>query len=316
MLRQLKSCCLVFSICCCAFIAQGCSHSQTVKDAWKGTRNFWYEYANVPASIDYDQTGDIEKGYRLLAQRMIVIDERLSDLERSMTNADKPPTQAWLLDFTKRFPWLTGFAGVRADGQVIGQQPPTPLKPVDYPALLKEDPKAPRALRAQVQNTPLGPDVFLATPLFDGDKPLGVVVCNFDMRGLVRLAPEPDELLIFTPDTILHSGKYDFSATPLASIDWAKEIRSDSYGYAGTEAAGFAWMVRYFADQPIIFATHVAGDFPAGQGFVGQFRKAEPDKKFMPKQQTSPDQAAAKQQGQPEPVQEEGYMPDPFRYTR
>lgn len=312
MLRQLKSCCLVFSLCCCALVAQGCSHSQTVKDAWKGTRNFWYEYANVPASIDYEQTGDIEKGYRLLAQRMIIVDERLSDLERTMSNADKPPTQAWLVDFTKRFPWLTGFAGVRADGQVIGQQPPTPLKPVDYPALLKEDPKAPRALRGQVQNTPMGPEVFLATPLFDGDKPLGVVVCNFDMRGLVRLAPEPDELLIFTPDTILHSGKYDFSATPLASVNWAKTITSDSYGYVGNANAGFAWMVRYFADQPMIFATHVAGDFPLGQGFVGQFHKTEPAKQAAPEQEAA--HASPEQPSQPEA--EEGYSPDPFRYTR
>ena len=69
----------------------------------------------------------------------------------------------------------------------------TSMKPLDFIPLLYEDKKqSTRALRADVQNSSFGPEVLLASPLYDGTEFLGVVVANFDMRSLMFPRPYLD----------------------------------------------------------------------------------------------------------------------------
>ena len=85
-----------------------------------------------------------------------------------MLNADKPPTREWITTFFASFPWISGFAGVKYDGTILGQEPATSMKELDFIPLLYEDKKQnSRALRADVQNTPLGPEIMLAAPLYE-----------------------------------------------------------------------------------------------------------------------------------------------------
>ncbi|MDD6180567.1 MAG: hypothetical protein PUB01_00625 [Desulfovibrionaceae bacterium] len=260
-----------------AMLAGGCGYSQTVKDGWKETRSLWYTYANVPAQVDYSATGELEKADMDLAVRMLEIDTRLAELERIMSNADKPPTQEWLSGFFRQFPWLGGFAGIRADGQLIGQEPAMPLKPTDFSPLLEAPTeKDRRALRSYVQNTPMGPEVYLGIPLYNADQFIGVIACHFDMRALLKFCAEPEELLIFTPHTVLWPGRYDFAATPASSVDWERTVRHESRGVCANESGSLLWVTRYLANQPLIFAVPVKGSFAPGNGEVGAFAGQEP----------------------------------------
>ncbi len=324
---QSKKICLVCVL--AALLAGGCGYSQTVKDSWKGTRSLWYEYANVPAQVDYTQTGDLDKAELALATRMLEIDSRLTALERAMSNADKPPTQEWLQKFFQQFPWLGGFAGVRADGRMLGQEPATPMKPVDFSPLLEADDKDKdkRALRSYVQNTPMGPEVYLAVPLFNADEFLGIIACHFDMRALLKFAVEPEELMIFTPHTVLWPGKYDFASTPAASVNWEKTVKSEARGVCANTSGAFMWVTRYLANQPLIFAVPMSGSFAEGRGEVGSFADQEPaavrkasaaeheDTLAVPSPLAHPEEnaGAASHEDSPEPLGGSGGTHEPLR---
>ncbi len=248
---------------CLALGGLGCGSNQTVKDAWQGTRSFWYSNVSVPASIDYDETGDLSAYEAVLAKNMVGIDLQLTGLEKVMINADRPPTSQWLSALFGRFPWINGVAGVRSDGTILAQNPGPSLKPLDFAPLLLEDSQQNfRALRANVQDTPMGPEVFIASPLYDAHTFLGIIAVYFDMRMLLSFSESPNDIVIFSPQAVLWAGKYDFAATPMAGIEWDNVTFETSAGSVSNETGSFYWTVRYFANQPIIFAVAMKGAFP------------------------------------------------------
>ncbi len=261
----------------------GCSSNQEVKDVWKDTKGFWYRNVSAPATIDYDDKGDMEKYEILLARSMMGIDKELTNLEKLMTNADKPPTNEWIRGLFSRFPWLNGFAGIRADGSMLGQVPGPSMKPIDFLPLLAEDSKQNlRALRAIAQDTPMGPEVFLATPLYDSQNFLGVVSVYFDMRSLLQYSETPEELIILAPQAVLWAGKYDFGTTPMAGIAWNNVVLEDSNGTVSNGNGTFYFTVRYFGNLPLIFGVPVHGSFGekenshTGSTHEASFLAAEP----------------------------------------
>ncbi|MDR2573100.1 MAG: hypothetical protein LBC94_01930 [Desulfovibrio sp.] len=261
--------CLVPAL--CVALLAGCSSYQPTKDAWKGTKNFWNAHVSPAAEIDYGEKGSLAKHAQELTNSMMEIDRQLSRLERVMTNADKPPTKAWVSNFMTSFPWLNGFAGVKYDGTILGRAPETPLKEADFIPLLYEDKnQSNRALRADVQNTPLGPEIVLAVPLYDSSDFLGIVAAHFDMRTLVQFADNPSNLVILSPQALLWPGKYDYAATPLAGVNWAETVSKNSSGWCKNPAGSFYYVVRYFANLPLIFAVADSGSFPEGDGNLEQ----------------------------------------------
>lgn len=252
-------------------LASGCSSYQPTKNAWKSTKGFWNTYVSPPASVDYEEKGDLSPRALALTNSMMGIDVELGRLERVMLNADKPPTREWIASFFASFPWISGFAGVKYDGTILGQEPATSMKELDFIPLLYEDKKQnSRALRADVQNTPLGPEVLLAAPLYDGVDFLGVVAAYFDMRMLMQYSSSPENLVILTPQALLWPGKYDFAATPLAGVDWAEATGKSSSGTCSNATGSFYYMVRYLGNLPLVFAVVESGSFPEGRGDLEQ----------------------------------------------
>lgn len=64
----------------------GCSRYQPVKNVWKGTKGFWYEYVSQPASINYDDKGELTERDQIFTKGMMGIDTQLHRLERLMAN--------------------------------------------------------------------------------------------------------------------------------------------------------------------------------------------------------------------------------------
>ena len=216
----------------------GCSSYQPTKNVWKGTKDVWYTYVSPPASVDYGEKGDLSPRALALTNCMMGLDVELGRFERTMINADKPPTRQWMDSLFAAHPWLDGFAGVKYDGTLLGQEPANPLKQLDFIPLLYEDKKqGSRALRAGVQQTPMGPEVMLAAPLYDGVDFLGIVVAYFDMRNLVQYSGNPQDMVILSPQALLWPGKYDYAATPLASVNWEEAVTKSSSGTC-TNATG------------------------------------------------------------------------------
>ncbi len=249
-------------LCLCMLGTVGCSYNQTTKNVWKDTKSFWYSNVNVPASIDYDDTGSLDEYEEKLSLSMVGMDSQLIALEKIMSNADKPPTQEFIASLFSRFPWLSGFSGIKSDGTLLGQVPGPPIKALDFYPLLEEDSKQSlRALRGYVQDTAMGPEVFLATPLYDALSFLGIVTVYFDMRALLTYSANPDDLVIIAPNALLWAGKYNFASTPMAGIEWDNIVLKESSGTVTNENGSFYWSVRYLGNVPLIFAVAMEGNF-------------------------------------------------------
>lgn len=249
----------------------GCNAYQPTKNVWKTTKGLWNTYVSPPASVDYEEKGDLPPQALTLSTSMIGIDVELGKLERVMQNADKPPTREWLNNLFASFPWLSGFAGVKYDGTILGQEPANALKELDFIPLLYEDKKQnSRALRADVQPSPLGPEVMLATPLYDGVDFLGIVVAYFDIRALMHYSEHPQDMVVLSPSALLWPGKYEFAATPLAALDWGEIVKHSSAGTCTNATGSFFYLVRYLGNLPLIFAVPEKGQFPEGNGDVQQ----------------------------------------------
>ncbi|MBQ9536944.1 MAG: hypothetical protein IJU79_04040 [Desulfovibrionaceae bacterium] len=281
-------------------LATGCSSYQPTKDVWKGTKNLWYTYASPPASVNYEEKGNLSVGDLRLSQSMIGIDKELEKFQRVMLNADRPPTNEWIANFLVNFPWMNGIAGVKYDGTILGQEPATSLKELDYIPLLYEDKKQRRtALRGDVQNTPLGPEVLLAAPLYESAEFLGIVVAHFDMRSLATFSQDADRLVILSPQALLWPGGYDFAQTPLAGQDWAKICRESTQGVCTNSHGKFIYQVRYIGNLPLVFAVAEADTFPKGNGSVDQGKAYFPEKREKLPPPPQPERKERKEKGIP-----------------
>ena len=57
-----------------AFLVTGCSSYQPTKNAWKSTKGFWNTYVSPPASVDYDEKGELSPQALALTHSMMGID--------------------------------------------------------------------------------------------------------------------------------------------------------------------------------------------------------------------------------------------------
>jgi hypothetical protein len=265
------------------FLSAGCSSYQPTKNIWKSTKSFWNSYVSPPASVDYGDKPNLGPLATALSSSMLGVDMELTKFERIMQNADKPPTRAWISSLLTTFPWLEGFAGVKYDGTILGTEPAVPLKKLDYNYLLYEDKRQnSRALRGDVQQTPAGPEVIVATPIYDSTDFLGLVAANFDMRTLMTYSSGAENIVVLTPFALLWPGKYDYASTPLSQVDWGETVIQSSQGTCTNATGTFYYIVRYLANLPLIFAVPASGEFPNGNGDVNQGLQFFPEREKLP----------------------------------
>lgn len=247
----------------CSMALVGCRAPQTVKDAWKGTRSYYYEYLNTPATLNMDDKGNILDYQAEMGSAIADFDLRLQELERVLQNSDRNPDAAWVTAMTSRFPWLSGV--VLADNEGI----PRAQVPVAYPkgfeigSLLEVDHKQLlKDLRAYVQEHPLGPEIYIGNPVYIGADFRGVITVHFDPRALLARTGDPGKVMIAGPSGILWPGLYDAASTPMASVDWGEEVRNNSSGIVRNELGAFYWVCRYVGNLPLVYAVRIEGEFP------------------------------------------------------
>lgn len=249
--------CLVLS----ASVVFACGCGQTGHETWKGTKLYYNEYLNPPAEVDYHVKGCNGEEELLMAQSFIGMDRQLYLLERRLDGVGRP-SQEIVESFLKQYPWLAGIAGVSIEGQVVAQYPEITMKPMDYTSLIEQDPKQHiRDLRATVLDTPLGPEIVIAAPMYDAADFVGLFATHFDMRALLAYAKAPQDIVILSENHVLWPGRFDIESTPLHNVDWAPLLRESVGGRLANENGEFLWMVRYIGHTPLLFAVPVDGTF-------------------------------------------------------
>lgn len=252
MYRHFPLFCLALCTILCLF---GCTQNQTVKDSWKFTTRQYRAYLNTPATVDMDEKGGCELYELALGESVLEVDYQLEQLIRAMENSDRSPDQNWVMQTITRFPWLSGVALADAEGRPIARYPEYFMKEFDVSPLIEPDPKQRiTSLRAYVQQTPLGPEVYLANPVYTGGELRGLVVAYFDPRSLVTVSRDPGSFLLASPAGMLWSGRYSAGGTPVGEANWEDILTSRSCGLLGGSGREFFWTTRYLGNLPIVYA--------------------------------------------------------------
>ena len=250
----------------CSLALAGCRAPQTVKDAWKGTRAYYYEYLNTPASLNMDDRGDILDYQAEMGAAIADFDMRLQELERALQNSDRNPDAAWVTSMTARFPWLSGIVLTDDTGLPRAKIPPDFPKPFTIGNLIDVDPKQQlKDLRAFVQMDSRGAELYVGNPVYIGADFRGVIILHFDPRALLARTGDPGKIIIAGPEGILWPGLYEASSTPVASVDWAEEVRNNSSGVVKNDLGAFYWICRYIGNYPMVYAVRVQGEFPVNE---------------------------------------------------
>ncbi len=244
-------------------VLSGCTSNQTVKNLWKDTKGYYREYLNTPATLDMEDLGGCTDYEVCLGAAVATVDNQLRALARSMENSDIKPDQAWVGKMLKQYPWISGLAMVDAEGRIIARQPEYSLKEFDASPLL-EVPKnqRPAELRAYIQESPLGPEIYLGKPVYNGAEFKGVIIAHFDIRPLMAKSPQPGIFMVATPGVLLWPGIYDAGSTPVAAADWAKLTAGSVTGTVSNAAGSFYWFVKYLGNLPLVYAVPSSGKFP------------------------------------------------------
>lgn len=239
-------------------ISIGCSQSQTVKDSWKFTTRQYRTYLNTPAELNLDDKGDCELYELALGEAVLNVDGELHRLIRAMENSDHNPNQAWVMSMLQRFPWLTGVALVDGSGTLVAQYPEHFAKPFDAQPLMEADPKQPMgALRAYVQTTPAGPEVYVANPAFGNEEMRGLIIALFDPRVLATTSADPGAFVIASPAGVIWAGSFG-DGSAVATHNWEETLKQKSCGLIGTPGSDFFWTTRYLGNLPLVYAVPVS----------------------------------------------------------
>lgn len=253
-------------VCCVLLLAvfalTGC---ETVSEYWKDTKRFYGEYVNPPATLDLDAVGECDPEEARLAKSFSEMDYQLFALERAFDSCPIPPSGEWVSQIMQRFPWLSGITAVAPNGTILDQVMQNPMKQLDFRPLLEvPDGRRHGDLRSYVQETPFGPEVYLAIPIFSGSDFVGLLTTSFDFREVLKFSTNKDELVVMSPETVLWTGRYGKENSILAE-DWTSILRNKFCGTIGSSGAEFFWVVRYFANQPLIFAVPVDENYMTAQ---------------------------------------------------
>ncbi|HJD98162.1 hypothetical protein [Mailhella massiliensis] len=243
-------------LCLLALSALALSGCAEMNKAYKETKTFYHTHINRPSTLNTEERTVLEDPQRALVQSVMPIDEELTRLEKALDALATPPDAEAAAGLLRRFPWLSGLAMVAPDGTLGASIPSVPLKQLDYAPLLELAPKAlPRDLRASVQDTPLGPEILLARPFLQEDQLQLLLVATFDFRALLPFASSPGNIIVRSADVIIWSGDMDYSATPMASVDWGEYLKEHSDGILTNDNGSMLWISRYLGGKPLVFAS-------------------------------------------------------------
>ena len=236
----------------------GCGKSQTLKDSWKFTTRQYRTYLNTPASLDLEDKGGCELYELALGEAVLSVDGEIQRLIRAMENSDHSPDQSWVMSMMGRFPWLSGVALVDGSGALVSRYPEHYAKDFDAQPLMEPDPKQRMgALRAYVQQSSAGPEIYLANPVFSGAEMRGLIVVFFDPRALVTTSSDPGSFALATPTGIVWPGNFG-EGSPVGGQNWEETLKQKSCGLIGSRESEFFWTTRYMGNLPLVYAVPVS----------------------------------------------------------
>lgn len=236
---------------CFLFFAAGCS---TVHETVKDTKQLYDEYVVPKPEVELDND-DLDREQLRLARLFKPVDEHINNLRKYLDGMDKLPKEEWFKRLFTEYGWISGVMIVDVAGEVRFQHPPQSLKQHDLSPFMEwGEAWHDHYLRAFAVNTSLGPEIYLANPFFKDSEWQGLVVVHFDPRKLLRFCPEPDDLILLSPNDVLWPGKYEQDAQAMAGLPWEEMLEDGEFGEYKGSRGKYYWIARHLGYYHIIYA--------------------------------------------------------------
>lgn len=258
------------------FFAFGCAGSQGTKNTWRSVKNFHDTYINTPSKLKFDEKEYCEPYQLALSESISEVDYLLDQLMRAMDDSDRDPDEEWLKYMFRNFPWLAGIAITDGQGRSMFHVPEFSLKEFNIGPLLNEpENRRQTELRSYVMESPMGPEIYLAKPVYMQDELRALIVCHFDIRSLLAYAGKPENFVMLTGQTVLWTAVYDVSETPLSDADWPVLGKKGVDGLLRNEKGEFYWLAAYFADMQLVYSMPVKGEFSVNPSQLNVLKQAD-----------------------------------------
>lgn len=198
-----------------------------------------------------------EESEERLAMLFTPVDRQIQSLQREVDSQTSYPERDWFGMVFSRYPWVGGVMIVESTGEIIDRQPEFNLKPLDFSPLLEVgEAWNDGRMRAHVQATDLGAEVFLANSYTRDRSWIGLTIVHFDFRSLMRFCPAPEELVVFSPAAVLSAQGQEEYAERLLDAPWERILKSSVQGQIelAEQNVTFTWLARVLGGEYIIYA--------------------------------------------------------------
>jgi len=246
----------------------GCETLDKGWTATKATTSKYYKgYLNTDPSIDYEAR-DWTSSEAKLAELFAPVDKPLHLLTQDLNRQDAFPDDPWVETMFTRYPWMSGMVVATLEGDIVLQRPETTLKPLNLePLLAYGEALADRRIRAYVDMTPLGPELYLATGMFRGNELVGAIAVHFDIRNVIDFSPEPGALVVVTAEQTLWAGADSAAAQAVSAQPWSELLTAETFGRFTADGQEYIWLCRFLGDSKLIYATAALDDEEKSSGF-------------------------------------------------
>jgi len=230
----------------------GCTYTQ---NTMKETKKMYKKYVLPGASVDLDASSLSEDSQLRLAALMKPVDWPIFELYRYLDGKDSKPDEEWFQILFTRFNWLSGVMVVDTTGNTVFKYPSVSLKTYNVQALVDfgeawKDHK----VRSFAEVNELGPEVYMASPLFEDSEFKGLLIVHFDPRKLLERCTAPDELMMISPNGVLWPGKSPEVASALGQLEWEKVRKGKDFGDYSMGETKYYWVAHDIGHYSVIFA--------------------------------------------------------------
>lgn len=223
----------------------------SMDSAWQYTR----DAVDPNPSVDLAANTMDDPDEEFLAKQVTPVDMRILDLTRFLSAQDAHPDPEWFELTMMRFPWLDGVMTVDTEQKQLYQYPGASLKPLDPSALYNIDGEwVDQGVQMHIDYTELGPEMYIAKPMFSGTDWLGLLVVYFDPRVFFNFCPNPEDFVILDPKGDIWTVEATPDRVTLAQIPWPSILRDQVRGTVHIEGKSYTWLARYIGKQQIVYA--------------------------------------------------------------
>ncbi|GAB7022667.1 hypothetical protein [Salidesulfovibrio brasiliensis] len=232
----------------------GCRTWYDTKKYMKGSWEEARSWVDIQPTVDTDAYEFENPNQEKLALLFAPVDGPMGSLIRFLEDQDTSPEQEWIELLFLRFPWVNRVIVTDPEGNILTQEPAQPFKRFSQP-LVFEGVWRQTFLKTVADYPDLGPELYVGTPYFEDVDFKGLIIAGFDPRSLMRLSPNPDELLIIHPGGGVWTAGGEVDEEGLLAVPWEEILTEDVQGQVKVGEKYYTWIARYIGQDSYIYAT-------------------------------------------------------------